>query len=77
MNRFREPAKEELHDQLTEREMEVLRMIAKGKSNQEIADELYIGVKTVKFHVTNLLAKLEVEDRTQAAIYTYQHGLAE
>src|SRR5690606_25877246 len=77
MNRFREPPKEQLHDQLTEREMEVLRMIAKGKSNQEIADELFIGVKTVKFHVTNLLAKLEVEDRTQAAIYSYKHGLAE
>ena len=57
--------------------MEVLRLIAKGKSNQELADDLFIGVKTVKFHVTNVLAKLGVEDRTQAAIYAFKHGLAE
>jgi NarL family two-component system response regulator LiaR len=57
--------------------MEVLRLIAKGKSNQEVADELVIGVKTVKFHVTNILAKLGVEDRTQAAIYAFKHGLAD
>lgn len=76
MNRFREP-KRKLHDQLTEREMEVLRCIARGKSNQETADELFIGIKTVKFHVTNILAKLEVEDRTQAAIYAFKHDLAD
>lgn len=77
MNRFRQPVKQAPHDQLTEREMEVLRLIAKGKSNQEVADDLYIGIKTVKFHVTNVLAKLGVEDRTQAAIYAFKHGLAE
>lgn len=77
MNRFREPKKKAAHDQLTEREMEVLRLIAQGKSNQELADELFIGVKTVKFHVTNILAKLGVEDRTQAAIYAHKHGLAD
>ncbi len=78
MNRFRQPKSQSAaHDELTEREMEVLRLIAKGKSNQEVADELFIGVKTVKFHVTNILAKLGVEDRTQAAIYAYKHGLAE
>lgn len=78
MNRFRQGKQEKLpHEDLTEREMEVLRLIAKGKSNQEVADELFIGVKTVKFHVTNILAKLGVEDRTQAAIYAYKHGLAE
>lgn len=76
MQRFREPEKK-LHDQLTDREMDVLRLIAQGKSNQEAADDLHIGVKTVKFHVTNILAKLEVEDRTQAAIYAFKHGLAE
>jgi NarL family two-component system response regulator LiaR len=76
MNRFRQP-KQMPHDQLTEREMEVLKLIAKGKSNQELADELHIGIKTVKFHVTNILAKLGVEDRTQAAIYAYKHGLAD
>ncbi|MFK7697512.1 response regulator [Paenibacillus sp. HJGM_3] len=78
MNRFRRPKQEAApHEDLTEREMEVLRLIAKGKSNQEVADELYIGVKTVKFHVTNILAKLGVDDRTQAAIYAVKNGLAE
>jgi NarL family two-component system response regulator LiaR len=78
MNRFRQSKeKHQPHDELTDREMEVLRLIAKGKSNQEVADELFIGIKTVKFHVTNILAKLGVEDRTQAAIYAHKHGLAE
>ncbi|WP_262360922.1 response regulator [Gorillibacterium timonense] len=78
MNRFRQPRAEAApHEELTEREMEVLRLIASGKSNQEVADELFIGIKTVKFHVTNVLAKLGVEDRTQAAIYAIKHGLAE
>lgn len=78
MNRFRQPKPVSLpHEELTEREMEVLRLIASGKSNQDVASELFIGVKTVKFHVTNILAKLGVEDRTQAAIYAYRHGLVE
>src|SRR5690606_10228254 len=67
MNRFRQPKQEQApHHDLTDREMEVLRLIAKGHSNQEVADELFIGIKTVKFHVTNILAKLGVDDRTQA-----------
>lgn len=79
MNRFRNNAKGETpaYKELTEREMEVLRLLAQGKSNQDIADQLIIGIKTVKFHVTNILAKLGVEDRTQAAIYAYKNGLAE
>jgi len=78
MNRFRKPKEEALpHHELTEREMEVLKLIAKGRSNQEVADELFIGIKTVKFHVTNILGKLGVEDRTQAAIYAHKNGLAE
>ncbi|WP_240632976.1 response regulator [Paenibacillus montanisoli] len=80
MNRFRQPKAEAvrpLHDQLTDREMDVLKCVAKGLSNQEIAEELFIGIKTVKFHVTNIFAKLSVEDRTQAAIYAHKHGLAE
>ncbi|MEB3103127.1 response regulator [Ferviditalea candida] len=78
VNRFRQPREENKpHEDLTEREMEVLKLIAKGKSNQEVADELFIGVKTVKFHVTHILAKLGVEDRTQAAIYAVKRGLAE
>lgn len=63
------------HDQLTEREKEVLLLIAKGYTNQEIADHLFITLKTVKTHVSNILAKLEVNDRTQATIYAFQHHL--
>lgn len=79
MNRFRRLSAQPTaaHEQLTVREMDVLRLLAQGKSNQDIADELFIGIKTVKFHVTNILAKLGVEDRTQAAIYAYKNGLAE
>jgi NarL family two-component system response regulator LiaR len=80
MNRFRQPKTDSVrppHEQLTEREMDVLKCVARGQSNQEIADTLYIGIKTVKFHVTNIFAKLGVDDRTQAAIYAHKHGLAE
>lgn len=65
----------QLHDELTSREMEILLLIAQGKSNQEIADELFITLKTVKTHVSNILAKLNVEDRTQATIYAFKHRL--
>ncbi|NLJ69788.1 MAG: response regulator transcription factor [Firmicutes bacterium] len=64
-----------LHLRLTEREREVLTLIAAGQSNQEIADNLHIGIKTVKTHVSNILGKLEVSDRTQAAVYAHRHGL--
>lgn len=64
-----------LYDDLTSREREVLKLIAQGKSNQEIADELFITLKTVKTHVSNILAKLEVDDRTKAAIYAFKHGI--
>ena len=64
-----------LHESLTERELEVLKLIGHGKSNQEIADALFIGIKTVKTHVSNILSKLQCEDRTQAAIYANRHGL--
>lgn len=63
------------HFLCTPREMEILQLIAEGKSNQEIADELFIGIKTVKTHVSNVLSKLGVDDRTQAAIYAYKHGI--
>ncbi|MCZ0716708.1 response regulator transcription factor [Aerococcus kribbianus] len=64
-----------LHDDLTNREQEVLQLVAKGYSNQEIADSLFISLKTVKTHVSNILNKLQVEDRTQATIYAYQNNL--
>ncbi|MWC31004.1 response regulator [Paenibacillus sp. MMS18-CY102] len=79
MNRFRQPQQTAVkaHEQLTEREMDVLKLVAQGKSNQEIADDLFIGIKTVKFHVTNIFSKLGVDDRTQAAIYAHKHGIAD
>ncbi|MBT2569317.1 response regulator transcription factor [Planococcus sp. ISL-110] len=64
-----------LHAELTEREMEILLLLAAGLTNQEIADQLFIALKTVKTHVSNILAKLEVHDRTQAVIYAFQHRL--
>lgn len=65
----------ELHEELTARERDVLQLIAKGYENQRIADDLFISLKTVKTHVSNILAKLEVSDRTQAAVYAFQHHL--
>lgn len=66
-----------LHDELTERELEILLLIAQGKQNQDIADELFIALKTVKTHVSNILSKLQVTDRTQAVIYAFKHSLVE
>ncbi|MFA9559285.1 response regulator [Evansella sp. AB-rgal1] len=63
-----------LIDKLTNREEEVLRLIARGRSNKEIATNLFITEKTVKTHVSNILSKLQVSDRTQAAIYAMKHG---
>lgn len=63
-------------DALTERELEVLRLIARGLNNQEIAAALTISHKTVKTHVSNILSKLHLADRTQAAIYALQQGIA-
>jgi NarL family two-component system response regulator LiaR len=62
--------------ELTEREVEVLRLIATGFNNREIAEKLVISNKTVKTHVSSILGKLHLEDRTQAAIYALRHGLA-
>ncbi|GLY92397.1 response regulator [Actinoallomurus iriomotensis] len=62
---------------LTEREREVLTQIARGRSNREIARALVVSEKTVKTHVSNILMKLGLQDRTQAALYAVRHGLAE
>lgn len=75
MSRMRQKKEPPLHDDLTEREFEILLLIAEGKSNQEIADELFIALKTVKTHVSNILNKLNVSDRTQAVIYAFRHQL--
>jgi two-component system, NarL family, response regulator LiaR len=75
MMKMRQKNNIELHEELTEREMEVLKLIAEGKTNQEIADELFIALKTVKTHVSNILSKLQVQDRTQAVIYAFRHSI--
>ena len=63
------------HEELTSRELEILLLMAEGKANQDIADELFIALKTVKTHVSNILSKLQVQDRTQAVIYAFKHSL--
>ncbi|HRL13344.1 MAG TPA: response regulator transcription factor [Aggregatilineales bacterium] len=65
----------ETQETITERECDVLRLIASGKSNKEIADELFLGEKTVKSHVSSILSKLHLNSRTQAALYAVQIGL--
>jgi NarL family two-component system response regulator LiaR len=60
---------------LTPREIEVLTLIARGRNNRGIADQLYIGEETVKTHISNILTKLHLADRTQAAIYALRSGL--
>lgn len=61
---------------LTERELEVLRMVAQGKSNKQIADELSISLGTVRAHMSNILSKLHLASRTQATLYALREGLA-
>jgi two-component system, NarL family, response regulator LiaR len=61
---------------LTERELEVIRAVAQGKSNQEIGQEFYISEKTVKTHISHILAKLGLKDRTQLAIFAIKNDLA-
>jgi DNA-binding NarL/FixJ family response regulator len=60
---------------LTERELYVLRLVASGATNSEIAEKLSISINTVKSHLKNILEKLQLENRTQAATYALQHGL--
>ncbi|TES57511.1 response regulator transcription factor [Halalkalibacterium halodurans] len=62
---------------LTNREKDVLRELAKGQSNKEIASELHISEKTVKTHVLNIFWKLDVHDRTQAALFAIKYGISE
>lgn len=73
---LRQRAAQGAEEGLTEREKEVLLLIAEGRSNKEIGEELHISIKTVKTHVSNLLMKCELEDRTQLAVYAHRKGWA-
>jgi NarL family two-component system response regulator LiaR len=64
-----------LFDDLTPRELEVLKLIAEGMCNREIAEELTISEKTVKNHINNIFSKLHVNDRSQAVLYAIREGL--
>jgi NarL family two-component system response regulator LiaR len=75
LRQFSQPA-EQIPESLTEREVEVLRLVAQGQSNRQIADRLSISEATVRTHVSNILAKLNLCSRTQAALYALREGLA-
>lgn len=75
MKRMRQGSDHPLHQDLTDREHEVLLLMAEGKTNQDIANTLFIALKTAKTHVSNILSKLEVSDRTQAVIYAFEHKM--
>jgi NarL family two-component system response regulator LiaR len=76
MREFSAPAESALtREDLTDREIEVLTLVAQGLSNRDIADKLVLSPKTVKTHVSNILSKLHLADRTQAAIYALKKGL--
>ncbi len=78
MEQVRQPRRTQQQpgDDLTPREMEVLRLIASGMSNKEIGRQLVMTERTVKGHVSNILGKLNLQDRTQAALYAVRNGLA-
>ena len=69
-------AREEAAAGLSDREMQVLRLIANGNDNAQIAAELHISPKTVKNHISNILMKLQIENRIQAAVFAVRSGLA-
>ncbi len=69
--------KPHLTNPLTAREQDVLAELTKGKSNKDIASTLFVTEKTVKTHISNIFSKLDVQDRTQAALYAVKHGLTE
>jgi DNA-binding NarL/FixJ family response regulator len=69
------PQAEKASTELTDRELEVLRLIANGRDNSQIAQELHISAKTVKNHISNILMKLQIENRIQAAVYAVRSGI--
>jgi NarL family two-component system response regulator LiaR len=77
VSQMRPSTQESSIDELTAREREVIRLVALGRNNREIAQELFISEKTVKTHISNLLGKLDLEHRTQLAIYAIKNKLVE
>jgi len=77
MQEFAQEARPAAAQMLTEREMDVIRLIARGRSNKEIAQDLGVAEKTVKTHVSNILGKLQLADRTQAALYAVKERIVE
>jgi two-component system, NarL family, response regulator LiaR len=73
MKGLRENTENQIVDELSKRELEVLQLVAEGLSNLEIAERLFISDKTVKSHVSNILGKLHLADRTQAAVYAWRN----
>lgn len=71
------PTHQGFPEELTGRELEVVQLVAQGRNNHEIAQALVISEKTVKTHISNVLGKLHLDDRTQLAIYAIKHGLVE
>lgn len=74
---YHSPARQVYQDDLTEREVEVLQLVARGESNRGIAGRLFISEKTVKNHLTNIFQKIGVSDRTQAALYAVKNRLVQ
>jgi DNA-binding NarL/FixJ family response regulator len=77
MQRVAAPVEQSALDNLTDREREVLRLLAQGYSNKQIAGQLHLSEGTVKWYVSAILTKLDVDDRTQAALYAVKHGIAQ
>jgi DNA-binding NarL/FixJ family response regulator len=70
------PARGDAATRLTPRELDVVRLIAHGRDNRQIAEELVVSEATVKTHINNIFAKLDATDRSQVVVYAYRHGLA-
>jgi len=78
MREFREPLREVVtEEQLTERELQILKLVARGMPNQKIANELFLSEWTVRTHVSDILAKLHLTNRTQATLYALRKGIVE